>query len=95
MGERGWCKALGSNLGESACVVKPIKARLWLWGSFLCCGAPPRGLSKAPRGSGLCCKQPMVCLEGLWFVAENSTPMHDPGRRRNSLRVTGLRLKGC
>ena len=59
-------------------------------------GAPPRGLCKAPRDSGLCWKQLMMCLEEIRFVVVihlrffNLTPMHGPGRRRNSRPAKNL-----
>ncbi len=51
--------------------------------SFWC--RPPRGgFAMAPRDSGMCWKQFMMCLEEDWFVAmihlrfSNLIPRHDP-----------------
>jgi hypothetical protein len=41
--------------------VKPVRACLWRNASL--CGAPRRGLCKAPHDSGVCCKQFMMLLE--------------------------------
>ena len=91
------CKALGcGKCGR----LKPIRA-CGVVGSAFFLVAPPRGgCAMAPRDSGMCWKQFMMCLEEVWFVAMihlrffNLTPMHDPGRRRNS-RPCDCECKGA
>ena len=51
--------------------------------------------SSSSSSSGMCWKQFMMFLEEVWFVAMihlrffSPTPMHDPGRRRNSRPCDG------
>ena len=54
-------RSMNSSVGTRACKLIPS---LSSGVSFLCCGAPSRGLCKckAPRDSGLCWKQPVMCL---------------------------------
>ena len=50
----------------------------------------------APRDSGMCWKQFMICLEDTWLVvAFHSNPMHDPGLRevQRPARVCVCNLK--
>ena len=81
------CKALGC--GKCGCL-KPIRACCVVGSAFFLVAPPRGGFAMAPRDSGMCWKQFMMCLEEVWFVAMihlrffNLTPMHDPGRRRNS-----------
>ena len=81
------CKALGC--GRCGCL-KPIRACCVVGSAFFLVAPPRGGCAMAPRDSGMCWKQFMMCLEEVWFVAMihlrffNLTPMHDPGRRRNS-----------
>ena len=50
-----WASACGAGrLGESACVLKPIKALLWLRGQLSLLSCSPTFFFKAPRDSGLC-----------------------------------------
>ena len=64
-------------------------------------GAPPQGLCKAPRDSGMCLKRFMICLEEIRFVVVvhlrffDPTPMHGPGRRRYSRPCYGPACAGA
>ena len=76
------CKALGC--GRCGCL-KPIRACCVVGSAFFLVAPPRGGCAMAPRDSGMCWKQFMMCLEEIQFVAGvHSPPMHDPGRRRNS-----------
>ena len=76
------CKALGC--GKCGCL-KPIRACCVVGSAFFLVASPRGGCAMAPRDSGRCWKQFMMCLEEIQFVAGvHSPPMHDPGRRRNS-----------
>ena len=76
------CKALGC--GRCGCL-KPIRACCVVKSAFFLVAPPRGGCAMAPRDSGMCWKQFMMCLEEIQFVAGvHSPPMHDPGRRRNS-----------
>jgi len=86
------CKAL--DCGRCGCL-KPIRACCVVKSAFFLVAPPRGGFAMAPRDSGMCWKQFMMCLEEVWFVAMihlrffNLTPMHDPGRRRNSRPCDG------
>ena len=76
------CKALGC--GRCGCL-KPIRACCVVGSAFFLVAPPRGGCAMAPRDSGMCWKQFMMCLEEIQFaVGVHSPPMHDPGRRRNS-----------
>ena len=76
------CKALGC--GRCGCL-KPIRACCVVGSAFFLVAPPRGGCAMAPRDSGMCWKQFMMCLEEIQFLAGvHSPPMHDPGRRRNS-----------
>ena len=67
------CKALGC--GRCGCL-KPIRACCVVGSAFFLVAPPRGGCAMAPRDSGMCWKQFMMCLEATWFVAEfHSTPM--------------------
>ena len=81
------CKALGC--GRCGCL-KPIRACCVVGSAFFLVAPPRGGCAMAPRDSGMCWKQFMMCLEDIQFVAGvHSPPMHDPGRRRNSRPCDG------
>ena len=71
------CKALGC--GRCGCL-KPIRACCVVGSAFFLVAPPRGGCAMAPRDSGMCWKQFMMCLEEIQFVAGvHSPPMHDPG----------------
>ena len=81
------CKALGC--GKCGCL-KPIRACCVVGSAFFLVAPPRGGCAMAPRDSGMCWKQFMMCLEEIQFVAGvHSPPMHDPSRRRNSRPCDG------
>ena len=81
------CKALGC--GRCGCL-KPIRACCVVGSAFFLVAPPRGGCAMAPRDSGMCWKQFMMCLEDIQFVAGvHSPPMHDPGRRRISRPCDG------
>ena len=73
------CKALGC--GRCGCL-KPIRACCVVGSAFFLVAPPRGGCAMAPRDSGMCLKQFVMCLEEVWFVAMihlrffNLTPMH-------------------
>ena len=73
------CKAL--DCGKCGCL-KPIRACCVVKSAFFLVAPPRGGFAMAPRDSGMCWKQFMMCLEEVWFVAMihlrffNLTPMH-------------------
>ena len=71
------CKALGC--GRCGCL-KPIRACCVVGSAFFLVAPPRGGCAMAPRDSGMCWKQFMMCLEEIQFAAGvHSPPMHDPG----------------
>ena len=69
------CKALGC--GRCGCL-KPIRACCVVGSAFFLVAPPHGGCAMAPRDSGMCWKQFMMCLEEIQFVAGvHSPPMHD------------------
>ncbi len=64
--------------GAGQMLMKPVMLSL--------CGAPPQGLCKASRDSGVCWKQFMILLEEVLVCGGVFIPpaLHVPGRRRDS-----------
>ena len=60
------CKAL--DCGRCGCL-KPIRACCVVKSAFFLVAPPRGGFAMAPRDSGMCWKQFMMCLEEVWFVA--------------------------
>ena len=59
------------------------------------CGAPPRGLCKAPHGSGVCWKQFMMLLAEV-LVCGGVSPARPWSRRRDSRPCDGsAQCQGC
>ena len=82
------CKALGC--GRCGCL-KPIRACCVVGSAFFLVAPPRGGCAMAPRDSGMCWKQFMMCLEEIQFVAGvHSPPMHDPELSLALLRLPPL-----
>ena len=87
------CKALGC--GRCGCL-KPIRACCVVGSAFFLVAPPRGGCAMAPRDSGMCWKQFMMCLEEIQFVAGvHSPPMHDPGLEEFQRPVRVCECKGA